>query len=236
MALVNPCGGLEWTVHPDGTIEVDGQGVITFDEGPYRKTLLACWENWSEEILEASARYRVPVAHIVALMNIETGFWAPKGREAQGAMHNYCCFGPMAVMAPNPECPNCDHVGGAFGFSAEQITTDPVASIMAGVALMARLAGTGLDLPAIAAKYNSGSLCCPGSPTENSPGKRVLNPYLLCSASVDGMSYPEWAIRGSNTALLLGLGTGPRVGESSMLLGGALLALGAGAAWWLWRR
>lgn len=229
----NPCGGTRWRELPSGQIEVENAGIVELPPA-FEKHLLACWKNFSPEILAASKKRGVPARYLLAIMNIETGLWAPRGREYQASMDSGCCVGPMAIMVRGPY----GNVAAQYGFTVDQIVHDPSANIDAGAAIVRTKLNSGLSMPHVAAAYNSGtSKCCTNSPaTPSKPGGRVQNALNLCSASVSGMSYPELAIRGNNTALRLGLV--PKSGSSLppwVFAAGAALLVG-GVAVFLVRR
>lgn len=226
----NPCGGVRWRTLRDGRIEVEDRGVLyATGEGPYsfRTYVHNSWRNFRPEILAASKKRGVPVSWILALIATETGLWSNK-RERQARISNYCCRGPMAVMVS--PYPNHKTFG---GYPRADDMLDPAKNIDTGAAIMAYHARKGLDLPAIAARYNSGGLCCRSSPTVPSkPGGRVQNVYNLCSAKIPstatGQSYPEKAIRGNNTAIAE-LDVNATAGSTLLYAVGGFLLVGAAA-------
>jgi hypothetical protein len=223
---VNPCGGLRWRTLGDGTIEVEGQGAITFEPGSLlEKYVRQSWENFGPEIEAASANRGVPISAIVGVMVTESGLWS-SSRTRQASQCSFCCCGPMAVWAiPQGFWPS------KYGYTPDQIKNDPTANIDAGAALMREGYNKGYELPQIAAAYNSGSYgCCPLSPdVPYKPGGRQSNLFKLCSASPGGISYPEMAVRGNNSAIALGIGVS-RVSRAGLGIGLALAGVGVAVA------
>jgi hypothetical protein len=190
-----------------------------------RKYTYQSWANFQNEIRAASARRSVPIAWVLALMVVESGLWSGSRQRQIGSGLNCpakCCYGPMAVMV----CPYPNHR--TFGgYASPEDMLDPRKNIDTGAAIIRHHMARGYDLPAIAALYNSGSLCCPNAPASPSkPGGRQWNEFALCSASPGGMPYPELAIRVNNTALAeLELGSGAPWLYAGM--GAALVIAGA---------
>lgn len=206
--MQNPCSGLGWQTLPDGSIEIEGRGVeLPAESGPnsLRAYVENSYRNFSTSITHASEKRGVPEAWILALIATETGILSAS-RDRQLRFKNDCCAGPMAVMFT--PYPNYRTFG---GYSSPDSLFDADESIDTGAAMIRYHMDRGHDLPAIAALYNSGGLCCPNSPdVASKPGGRVQNPFNLCSASIAGTSYPEVAIQANNVAVLE-LGVGRRV-------------------------
>lgn len=221
----NPCGGTRWRELANGQIEIEGRGVLYTNTEDSRYTYQS-WQNFSAEILAASKRRGVPVSWILAIIVVETGMWSGNRDKQIGGPINCpatCCYGPMAVMV-------CPYMNGRTygGYPDAEDMLDPRKNIDAGAAIMASHQRKGYDLPAIAALYNSGGLCCPNSPaTPSRPGGRQWNEFSLCSASPGGMPYPELAIRVNNTAI-----ASLKLGSAPVLLYAAVgaLVVAAGAA------
>lgn len=228
----NPCGGLGWQTLPDGSIEIEGRGVeLPAQSGQYslRTYVENSYRNFSGEIAAASKKRGVPENWILALIATETGILS-SSRERQLMFKNFCCAGPMAVMYT--PWPNYRTFG---GYSSPDALFDAEKSIDAGTAMIRYHMDRGLDLPAIAALYNSGSLCCRNSPdVASKPGGRVQNEFNLCSADIAGSSYPEVAIQANNVAVLeLGVGRPIKAGMGPKLLAaGGIFLLGVV----LWKR
>lgn len=188
------------------------------------------WNNFAPEIRSAAQKRGVPEAWLVALIATETGLWSGS-REKQATIGSGCCVGPMAVMiSPHP---NYKTFG---GYSSPQDMYDPAKNIDTGAAIVRHWMDQGYDLPMITARYNSGGLCCPTSPTvATKPGGRQANQYNLCSAAIGGVSYPEIAIRCQNYARsALGLGDAGGLGQIALSIG--LAGVGIAAAIWIARR
>lgn len=230
----NPCGGLRWRTLSSGAIEVDGMGTPVPPPGTgrysYRNYVLSSWQNLGPEIQRSAQLRNVPVPWVLALMSIESGIRAPQGRAAQVATRNYCCWGSMAVMVT----PYANYK--QAGYTSAEDMLDPFKGVDAGVAIMAASRDDGYDLPIIAARYNSGGVCCPNSPSSPSkPGGRELNEFKLCSAKAGGVSYPMLAIQANNMAVLeMGLG-GAGAAQWKRGLGLALAGVGVAAAVWFWK-
>lgn len=224
----NPCGGVRWRNLADGTIEIEGQGVVMPPpgEGPYslRTYVRNSWRNFETEIKRAASKHGVPANWIVAIIATETGLYSGS-REKQLRAESYCCRGPMAVMwTPHP---NHTTFGGY---------TDPTAlyeawpAIDTGTAIMKHyMVKQGLDLPQISARYNSGGLCCKTSPAVPSkPGGRVQNEFNLCSAKIADISYPMMSTMMNNFAVReLGVGPGGGWVETLLYTAGGIALFGA---------
>lgn len=225
----NPCGGARWRTLGDGTIEVEGRGVLMPQAG-FAKYVEQSWANFEPEIRAASAKRDVPTAWLLAIIATETGLWSGS-RQKQAVIASDCCVGPMAVMvSPHP---NYKTFG---GYSSAQDMYDPAKNIDTGAAIVRSWIDKGYDLPPILARYNSGGLCCANSPAVASkPGGRVQNPYNLCSAAISGISYPEMAIMAQNYARsVLGLADGGKFPMAA--LGLAFAGVGVAAAVWIARK
>lgn len=225
----NPCGGLRWRTLGDGSIEVEGRGVIMPQPG-FAKYVEQSWANFAPEIRAAAKKREVPEAWLLAIIATETGLWS-KSRQSQATIANECCVGPMAVMvAPHP---NYKTYG---GYSSAQDMYDPAKNIDTGAAIVRSWVNQGYDLPMILARYNSGGLCCTNSPqVASKPGGRVQNPYNLCSAAIQGVSYPEMAIMAQNYARGV-LGVSGASALPMAALGLALAGVGVAAAVWITRK
>lgn len=225
----NPCGGTRWRTLDDGTIEVEGRGVLLpSGSGPhsYRAYVENSWRNFGPEIQAAAEKRGVPAAWILAIMATETGILS-SSREAQLNSRNTCCSGPMAVMFTPYD--NFKTFGG-YGPEAQN---DAFMNVDTGAAIIRHHMDQGHDLPAISALYNAGSLCCTNSPVVASkPGGRVQNEYNLCSADIAGVSYPEVTIMMNNVAgAAMGVSpVGPVTSMASMKKSGSAAAwlIGAG--------
>lgn len=238
----NPCFGKRWRSLANGTIEFEGQGVVTLPagEGPsrYRRFVRNTWRNFRPEIERAARKRGVPVNWVLAIAATETGI-ASGSRERQSGLLSTrpaqgcgppvtkCCYGPMAIMV----CPSPNHR--TFGgYERREDMLDPEKNIDTGAAILRHFMDQGLDLPAISARYNAGGLCCPNSPlTPSKPGGRVKNAFNLCSAAIAGTSYPMLSSMMNNFAVLE-LGVRPNGGgwlnTALYAAGGAALVGAAG--------
>lgn len=216
-AFHNPCGGVGWRTLSNGQIEVEGRGV-PLASGQFATYVRQSWTNFAPEILAAAHQRHVPVSWVLAIVSVETGLWSGS-RDKQAAARSSCCVGPAAVMLSNYKL---------GGYASSQALYDPAANIDTGAAILRLWLQKGYDLPAVAARYNSGGLCCPTAPATASSGARVRNEFSLCSAAIAGVSYPMMAIQANNYALASGLV--PTQSSLLKVLGVGLGILGVGAA------
>lgn len=218
---MNPCGGTAWSTLANGQISVAGRGVL-LPAPAFALDVVRTWQNFSAEFQAAAKKRAVPLSWLVAICSVETGLWS-KDRATQASQSSSCCVGPMAIMVTIPNY----KLG---GYSSADEMWDPAKNIDTGAAIVAAWMKKGYDLPAIAAAYNAGSVCCPNSPTvAASPGGRQQNEFNLCSASPGGVSYPELAIQANNYAIAGGVGRSTSGWLLPLVLGGAVVA-----AAWFW--
>lgn len=212
----NECGGVGYRNLSDGTIEIEGSGVVLPPPGEGQWSLRTyarnTWRNFESEIRAAARAHDIPVSWVLAIAATETGI-ASESREKQsgqlglhpddGCAQGKCCYGVMQIMV----CPHPNHRTYG-GYERRDDMLDPAKNIDTGAAIMRHFVDQGLDLPAISARYNSGGLCCPYSPTTASgPGGRQRNEFLMCSADIAGTSYPMMTTMMNNFAVLeMGVG------------------------------
>ncbi len=203
----NPCGGERWRFLPDGTVEVEGRGILL---APPKNMvyLRQTWENWQAEMREAAEATGIPAEWLLAYATVESGLWS-SSRESQAKVGSSAgAIGVMQIMPLNAP---------SLGITVADLY-DGATNIRGGATLLARMVDKGMDLVSATAPYNSG--CGFGSTKKPccSPGK---NPFALYTASVEGMSYPELTLRYVNSALLE-LGVAKRASVLPWLLAGAL--------------
>lgn len=152
MAFMNPCGGLRWETLPDGTIEIEGQGVAAFEPGTLRfQQMQDCWDNWRSLISAAAGTAGIPARWILAVICQETGLWSANAAEQAAKIAPDGGLGLMQIMPATAR---------AFGASPEDML-DPTKNIQVGAALLAKLASShDGELPEIVASYNAGSVRC----------------------------------------------------------------------------
>lgn len=139
---------------PDGLIGVEGEGTPAFEPGSVHfEQMAASWKNWSGLILDASDKYQIPPAWILAIMTEETGLWSDDPADQATKVSYAGALGLMQIMPATARL---------FGADPADMF-DPKANIDVGVALLAELRDRrGGELPEMAAGYNSGSVCSPG--------------------------------------------------------------------------
>lgn len=234
----NPCGGLRWRNLSDGTIEIEGRGVVLPPAGEGKWSLRTyvrnSWRNFEPEIKRAAQKHGLPANWVVAIIATETGV-ASSSRERQSGQRGLtpaqgcpakCCYGAMQIMT----CPYPNHrTYGKYPNASDML--DPWKNIDTGAAIMKHFLNKGLDLPAISARYNSGGLCCRVSPAVASkPGGRAQNAFNLCSAKIVNTSYPMMTIMMNNFAVRE-LGVTPSGGagwlDIALYAGGGAALVGA---------
>jgi len=141
-------------MRPDGLIEVEGSGTPAFEPGSaHFIEMERSWKNWSGLILDASERYGIPPAWIIAIMTEETGLWSDDPADQASKVSYAGARGLMQIMPATARL---------FGADPDAMF-DPASNIDVGVALLAELRDRrGGELPEMAAAYNSGSVCSPG--------------------------------------------------------------------------
>jgi len=164
---------------PDGLIDVEGEGTPAFEPGSVQFQQLAqTWANWSGLILDASARYGIPPAWILAIMTVETGLWSDDPADQATKVSYAGARGLMQIMPATARLFNAD--------PADMF--EPAANIDVGTRLLVELRDRrNGQLPEMAAGYNSGSICSPGK-----------NRWNLAMAG----DYAGNVIRGNNAAVL----------------------------------
>lgn len=177
----NPCGGLRWRFLPDGTVEVEGKGVLLSPKSSFLY-VQQTWGNWQPEFEAAATATGVPAIWLLALATVESGLWAKNPESQRTITSSAGARGIMQIMPMNAP---------SLGITAAELF-EPATNILAGASLFRDMAkGKAGDYVGATGKYNSGSLCCPGR-----------NAYNLCTDSVDGIPYPELALRYVNSAIL----------------------------------
>lgn len=215
----NPCGGQQWRYLSDGSVEIEGLGVVL--SPPKSKVYLEqTWKNWRTEMEKAATLSGVPVEWILAVATVESGLWSAT-REKQAAIGSTAgAIGVMQIMGTN---------GPAYGVKAEDLF-DGETNIVVGAQILADLTVKAGDWVAATAPYNSG---CGFKSTKKPCCMPGQNPMNLRTASIAGIPYPELTIRFANSALLE-LGIGKK--ESSILPWLAALGIGGMALVWAYRR
>jgi len=206
----NACGGKRWRTLPNGAIEVEGEGVITWPTTSLRHSYLTrTWENWGQFFMHAAEKFKVPAAWLVAIATQETGLWA-NNPQRQASIVSTDGFSSVGIMQPIPAAARM------LGYTPDD-RYNPKLNIEMGADYLARGADA-QGFPRLASKYNAGlwSKCKPGNDRFNLPGHRG--------------EYVDFAIRYLNSAIALGIpGTvqAPSVVGSSMLLKLGSMFLGA---------
>lgn len=186
MDFTNPCGGVRWRILDNGMIEVEGQGTPTVAEGTSAyQYLVQTWKNWGGEFQAAASKYELPVAWILAVATMETGYLSADPAKQANALSPVGAIGVMQVMPFNAV---------PFGLSSANDLYDPASNIDVGTHILAndnKTSSAG-GLPGIAAMYNSGKLCT----TDAS-----RNQFMLLEDS----NYSQHVIEWNNTALQDGI-------------------------------
>ena len=145
---MSACGGLGWDMRPDGLIEVEGQGVPTFEPGSARfQQLQESWANWSGLILDNASANGIPPQWILAVICQETGPWSGDPHEQATKVSFDGGVGLMQITDPSLGDP--------------QAMLDPANNVAVGSAFLGRLARQyDFQLPEVAASYNAGSVRC----------------------------------------------------------------------------
>jgi hypothetical protein len=176
------CDSHRWRYLDDGTIELDGEGVITY---PWKPGVDA----WKVDIQRAASKFQLPPSWIAGLMAFESGGNTDAGSPA-GAQ------GLMQLM-PGTAQSMADMYGIPYG-GASTLKSDPATNVMLGAAYLAYQVGRYNDFVHAAAGYNAGSARCW---TEACATATPESAWGYCT---DGSPYPRWAIGHQNTAVLQG--------------------------------
>jgi hypothetical protein len=179
----NPCGGKRWRIHPNGYIEVEGEGFPEYEPGSDKFRYMAqTWENWAPYFQAASKEFGVPVSYLLAVASIETGLWSDDPAE-QATIGSYAgAVGVMQLMTVAKR-----HVEQAFPDKTFGAREDPAENIRMGAALLRDLLDkNSWSFPEVSAIYNSGSKCATGR-----------NEWNLRADH----NYPRHVITWNNTAL-----------------------------------
>lgn len=169
---------------PDGSIEIEGEGV------PLRALPKAVLQ-WKAEIQAASAKHGVPPQWIAGEMAAESG--------GLQSAHSYCCYGLMGLL------PSTASSEAGRTVTASQLLGDPALNVDLGTKLLASLftkyGGNPIKVPGA---YNAGSPKCGAGKCGES------NRWNLVADCVDGkaVDYSSRVIGFSNSALLAGVGKG----------------------------
>jgi hypothetical protein len=211
--MANSCGGVRWRTLPDGTTEVEGQGVTTHAPGSAEAGWVANnWKNWGPYFSEAAETYGVPVHYLVGIATNETGPWS-NNPTLQAKIESGDGYSSIGIMQPLPS------TAALLGFSAAD-RYDPRLNILMGAKLLGKLLEKyGDNLPLLAAGYNAGSVQC--RPGANEWGFRMTG------------NYSGSAVRSANTALRdLDLGTSLSIPVLPVGIGAVA---GAALGWSLWQ-
>jgi soluble lytic murein transglycosylase-like protein len=184
--FVNPCGGKRWAIDPDGMIEVEGEGYPVVDAGSAAYLdMTQTWQNWGGMFQAASAQYGVPVAWLLAVATMETGYLSADPTKQAQAVSPVGAIGVMQIMPFNAT---------SFGLSSSDDLYDPQSNINVGAQILAKANANANNggLPGISAIYNSGKLCT------TDPNR---NEWMLLADA----DYPRHVIEWNNTAIQAGL-------------------------------
>lgn len=203
---------------PDGTIEVEGEGV------PVR-ALPKDVAQWSAQIASSAKKHGVPPQLVAGIMSAESG--------GQPKVHSFCCYGLMGLL------PATANTQAGRTVAVSELVDDPALNIDLGTKLLGSLFKKyGGNVVRIAAAYNAGSPKC-GAGKCGAPNRWNLVADCVSGKAVD---YSGRVVGYLNGAVKAGVGAGPGAVSSAkgtslwQVLVGAAVVLPVGAiALGLWR-
>ncbi len=204
--FVNPCGGKRWRILPSGLIEVEGEGIPTVSVGSREYAYMeSTWKNWAALFRSAARREGVPVAWLLAIATMETGYLASSPDKQAQAVSPVGARGIMQIMPAT---------GRSLGVDDPDDLFKPEVNIGAAARLIRKIntAERG-GLPGLSAVYNSGRLCT------TDPAR---NEWMLLADA----NYPRHVIKWNNTALETGLVL--PLGKGTFVIAGAALGTAVG--------